>query len=73
MKPYLIIIVFLSLLACNNNNQNLATTNTNDNTISFEKSDYGLIFTNISVNGAAVKAMIRLWRSKCFATFVKVL
>jgi hypothetical protein len=58
MKPYLIVLVLLSLLACDNNNKSLVTNNVNYNTISFEKSDFGLIFTNISVNGTVVKAMI---------------
>lgn len=58
MKSYLIILVFFSVLACDNNNKSLVTNNANYNTISFEKSDYGLIFTNISVNGTAVKAMV---------------
>ena len=58
MKPYLIVLVYFSLLTFNYNDKNLSKENLDYNTIKFEKSDYGLIFTNISVNGITVKAMI---------------
>ena len=73
MKPYLIVLVFLSLLACDNNNKSSLTNNVNYNTISFEKSDFGLIFTNISVNGTVVKAMIDFGVTLMFYNFRLVL
>lgn len=53
----LIILLIFGLPFANCNGQN-GTTYFEPNQISFEKTDYGLIFTTINVNGKNVKAMI---------------
>ena len=60
MKPYLAILVFISLLSCKDTHKTALThpLHKDHNIINFEKSDYGLLFTTISVNGTKVKAMI---------------
>jgi len=60
IKIYAFTIISLLFFSCNNNNQNTTTLEKKEtsNHIYFEKSDYGLIFTTIEVNGKKVKAMI---------------
>ena len=60
MKYFLALLISASLFSFNLSEKKTKTTEvTSDkNIIHFEKSEYGLIFTNISVNGKSVKAMI---------------
>ena len=60
MKPYLAILVFISLFSCKDPQKRTGTHPllTPPNVINFQKSNYGLLFTTISVNGTKVKAMI---------------
>jgi len=53
-------VITLLFLSCKTTNQNTESTiiKRSSNQIDFEKSDYGLIFTTIQVNGKKVKAMI---------------
>jgi hypothetical protein len=60
MKPYLAILIFISLFNCKDTQKKAITPPLpkDPNIINFQKSDYGLLFTTISVNGIKVKAMI---------------
>jgi hypothetical protein len=60
MKPYLAILIFISLFNCKDIQKKAITPPLPKapNSINFQKSDYGLLFTSISVNGTKVKAMI---------------
>lgn len=60
MRYNILIIVFNLLISYNLNSEHTddKKQNQNNNIIYFEKSDYGIIFTNILVNGENVKAMI---------------
>lgn len=60
IKFYIFIIIVCLFFSCKNSNQNITNDSTKEslNLINIEKSDYGLIFTNIQINGKKIKAMI---------------
>ena len=60
IKFYIFTIITCLFFSCKNTNQNIANDSTKEpfNLINIVKSDYGLIFTDIQVNGKKIKAMI---------------
>ena len=60
IKFHFFTIIACLLISCKNTNQNVTSDTTKEsiNRIDIEKSDYGLIFTIIQVNGKKIRAMI---------------